>query len=56
MNQANNFCDKMSIKHQVANLKNLSEKGNDLFYDYLPNHACQTQIYKVLVMTDLRPQ
>ena len=51
MNQANNFCDKMSIKHQVANLKNLTEKGNDLFHNYLPNHACQTQIYKVLVTT-----
>ena len=31
MNQANNFCDKMSIKHQVANLKNLTEEGYDLF-------------------------
>ena len=56
MNQANNFCDKMSIKHQVANLKNLTEKGNDLFHNYLPNHACQTQICKVLVMTALPPQ
>ena len=56
MNQANNFCDKMSIKHQVANLKNLKQKGNNLFHDYLPNHACQTQIYKVLVMTALPPQ
>ena len=41
----------MSIKHQVSNLKNLTEKGNDLFHNYLPNHACQTQIYKVLVTT-----
>ena len=55
MNQANNFCDKMSIKHQVANLKNLTEKRNDPFHN-LPNHACQTQIYKVLVMTALPPQ
>ena len=55
MNQANNFCDKMSIKHQVVNLKNLTEKGNDLFHKYLLNHACQTQIYKVLVMTALPP-
>ena len=56
MNQANKFCDKMSKKHQVANLKSLTEKGNDLFHNYLPNHACQTQIYKVLVMTALPPQ
>ena len=56
MNQANNFCDKMSIKHQVANLKNLTEKGHDLFHNYFPNQACQTQIYKVLVMTALLPQ
>ena len=56
MNQANNFCDKMSIKHQVVNLKNLTEKGNDLFHYHLPNHACQTQICKVLVMTALPPQ
>ena len=56
MNQANNFCDKMSIKHQVANLKNLTEKGNDLFHNYLPNHTFQTQICKVLVMTALPPQ
>ena len=56
MNQANNFCDKMSIKHQVVTLKSLTEKGNDLFNNYLPNHACQTQISKVLVMTVLPPQ
>ena len=56
MNQANNLCDKMSIKHQVANLKNLREKGNDLFHNSLPNHACETQIYRVLVMTALPPQ
>ena len=56
MKQANNFCDKMPIKHQVANLKNLTEKGNDLFHNHLRNHACQTQIYKVLVMTALPPQ
>ena len=56
MNQANIFCDKMSIKNQVANLQNLTVKGNYLFHNYLPNHACQTQIYKVLVMTALPPQ
>ena len=56
MNQANNFCHKMSIKHQVANLKDLAEKVNDLFHNYLPKHACQTQIYKVLVMAALPPQ
>ena len=39
----------MSIKHQVSNFKNLTEKGNDLFHNYLPNDACQTQTYKVLV-------
>ena len=55
MEQANNFCDRIPIKHQVANLKNFTEKGNDLFYNYLPNHACQ-QIHKALVMTVLRPQ
>ena len=56
MNQANNFCDKMSIKHQVANLKNLTEKGNDLFHNYLQNHACQIQIDKFLFMTALQTQ
>ena len=56
MNQGNNFRDKMSIKHQVANLRNLTEKRNDLFHNYLPNHACQIQMHKVLVMTALRPQ
>ena len=56
MSQANYFCHKIPTKHQEANLKNLTEKGNDLFHNYLPNHACQTQIYKVLVMTALPPQ
>ena len=56
MNQANNFCDTMSVKHQVANLKDLAEKGNNLFHNYLLNHACQTQINKALVMTPLPPQ
>ena len=54
MNQANHFCDEMSIKHPVANLKNLTEKGNDLIRNYFPNHACQIQIHKVLVMKALQ--
>ena len=56
MNQANNSCDKMPIKHQDANLENLTEKGNDLFDNHLPNHAGQIQIHKGLVMTALLPQ
>ena len=56
MNQTNHICDKIPIKHEVVNLKNLTEKENDLFHNYLPNHACQIQIHKGLVMTALRPQ
>ena len=56
MNQANNFCDEIPIKHMVANLKTLTEKGNFLFHNYLPNNACQIQMHEVLVMAALRPQ
>ena len=51
MSQTNNFCDKIPTKHQVANLKNLTE--NEMTFFII---ICHIQIHKVLVITAWRPQ
>ena len=37
-------------KYHLENLKNLEEKENGLFHNYLPNHVCQIKVHKVLIM------
>ena len=51
MKQTNTyFCDKVATKYHLANLKTLEEKDDGLFHYYLPNHACQIKVHKVLIM------